>query len=259
VKNIFLPIDYLSYLIKAKGAQGIHSPFVFELYNKVIRESQNYYEFSPIEQLRQRLLHSEDVIEVIDFGAGGKGTSSRKVKDITGKSAIKPKQGRMLFRLVNFQQPRNMVEMGTSLGISTLYQHKACPEANMITMEGSAAVSKIAGDNFRILKADSIKRVVGDFAETLPGVIKDLPFVDYVFFDGNHRKEATLQYFHAFLPKASPTCVFIFDDIRWSKGMQEAWNEIIKEPEAKVTIDLFSFGLVFFNSSREKQHFVLKY
>lgn len=259
VKNIFIPIDYLAYLLKAKGAQGIHSPFVFELYNKVIRESQNYYEFSPIEQMRQRMLHSKDGIEVTDFGAGGKGSSMKKVKDIARKSAIPPKQGRLLFRLANFLQPRNMVEIGTSLGISTLYQHKACPQAKMITMEGSPAVSALAGENFRILKADSVRRVVGDFAETLPAVIKELPFIDYVFFDGNHRKDATLEYFYAFLPKASPQCVFVFDDIRWSKGMFEAWEKIIGEPGSVVTIDLFSFGLVFFNSNQEKQNFVLKY
>lgn len=259
MKNIFIPIDYLAYLLKAKGDQGIHSPFVFELYNKVIRESQNYYEFSPIEQVRQRLLHSKDIVEVTDFGAGGKGTGMRKVKDIARKSAISPKQGRLLFRLVNFLQPRNMVEMGTSLGISTLYQHKACPEAKMITMEGSPAVSELAGENFRILKADSVKRVVGDFAETLPSVIKELPFVDYVFFDGNHRKEATLEYFYAFLPKVSSQSVFVFDDIRWSKGMFEAWKKITGDPASVVTIDLFSFGLVFFNSKQEKQNFVLKY
>lgn len=247
------------YLISSKGAQGIHSPFVFELYNKVIKESQEYYEFSAIEHLRRRLLHSKEIIEVTDFGAGNRGVNKRKVKDIARKAAIPPKKGRLLFRLVNFMQPRNMVEMGTSLGISTLYQHKACPQAEFITMEGSQGTSTSAGINFRILKADSIKRVVGDFAETLPEVIKNLNYVDYIFFDGNHRKEATLEYFHTFLPLASETCVFVFDDIRWSKGMQEAWEEIIKEPKAKVTIDLFSVGLVFFNPTQEKQHFVLRY
>jgi predicted O-methyltransferase YrrM len=259
VKNIFLPINYLAYLFKAKGAQGIHSPFVFELYNKVIKESPKYYEYGPIEQLRQRMLHSNEVIEVTDFGAGGKGVGKRKIKEIARKSAIPPKEGRLLFRLVNFMQPRNMIEMGTSLGISTLYQYKACPEADLITMEGSRETSSYAGMNFKILKADSIKRVVGDFAETLPEVVKNLSFADYVFFDGNHRKEATLEYFRTFLPIVSPTCVFVFDDIRWSKGMEQAWNEIIKEPQAKITIDLFSFGLVFFNPAQEKQHFVLKY
>lgn len=259
MKNIFLLINYLSYLFKAKGAQGIHSPFVFELYNKVIKESQDYYEFQPIEHLRKRLLHSKEVIETVDFGAGGEGVSKKNVKDIARKAAIPKKQGRFLFRLVNFMQPSNMVEMGTSLGLSTLYQQKACPEAEMITMEGSPGTSAFAGLNFRILKADSIKRVVGNFDETLPDVIKGLPFVDYVFFDGNHRKEATLNYFHKFSPLASPTCVFVFDDIRWSEEMYEAWNEIIKEPSATVTIDLFSFGLVFFNSTQEKQHFVIRY
>ncbi len=152
-----------------------------------------------------------------------------------------------------------MIEMGTSLGISTLYQYKARPEAEMITMEGSPETSALAGVNFRIMKADLIKRVVGDFAETLPQVIKTLPSIDYVFFDGNHRKEATMEYFNKFLPLINERTVFVFDDIRWSKGMYEAWKEIIEEPSATVTVDLFSFGLVFFNPTQVKQHFVLRY
>jgi len=266
VKNIFLPINYLAYLLKARGAHGIHSPFVFDLYNKVICESPDYYDFPPIEHLRKRLLTSKEVIETIDFGAGGSlqtpkgGTKIRnsKIKNIARKSAIPAKEGRLLFRLVNFVQPKTMVEMGTSLGISTLYQYKACPRAQMITMEGSPATSTYAGVNFKIFKAEAIKRVVGDFAETLPEILKSIDSVDYVFFDGNHRKEATMEYFHKFLPIASPKSVFVFDDIRWSTGMYKAWKEIIQEPTATVTIDLFSFGLVFFNPTQVKQHFVLK-
>lgn len=260
MKNIFIPVEYVRYLLKAKGAHGIHSPFVYELYHKVICEPGNYYEFSPIEQLRKRLIHSNETIEVNDLGASGKNdTSKRKVSTIIRTSAIPPKKGRLLFRLVNFLQPRNIIELGTSLGISTLYQYKARPEAEFITMEGSSALSAFAETNFKILKANSIKRVVGDFAQTLPEVIKNMTYVDYVFFDGNHRKQATIEYFHKFLPLASSKCVFVFDDIRWSEEMQEAWHEIIKEPRAKVTVDLFSLGLVFFNPSQEKEHFVLKY
>lgn len=259
MKNIFALTEYLRYLSKAKGAQSIHSPFVFELYNKVICDPGDYYEFSPIEQLRQRLLHSNEIIEVDDFGASGNNTSRKKVSDTVQLSAIPSKQGRLLFRLVNFLQPRNIIELGTSLGISTLYQHKARPEAECITLEGSPGLSAFAGTNFRVLKATSINRIVGRFDETLPEVIKGLSFVDYVFFDGNHRKEATLEYFYKFLPFASFRCVFVFDDIRWSRGMQEAWQQIVKDPNTKATIDLFSFGLVFFNPSQEKEHFVLKY
>ncbi len=224
-----------------------------------MKESPEYYDFAPIEHLRQRLLHSKEVIETIDFGAGGAGKKNRNVKDIARKSSVPAKEGRLLFRLVNFMQPRNMVEMGTSLGISTLYQHKACPMAEMITMEGSPGTSTEAGVNFKVMKADSINRVVGDFAETLPVVIKNLKYVDYVFFDGNHRKEATMEYFRQFLPLASDQCVFVFDDIRWSSGMSEAWQEIIQEPRATVTVDLFSVGLVFLNPTQVKQHFTLRY
>ncbi len=258
VKNIFIPLQYLAYRLKAKGAHGIHSPFVYELFHKVVCESPDYYDFLPIEHLRKRLLTSKEVIEVVDFGAVKKGKYNKKVKDIVRKSAIPAKEGRLLFRLVNFVQPKTMVEMGTSLGISTLYQHKARPEARMITMEGSPGTSTYAGMNFKIFNEENIKRVVGDFAQTLPEVIKNLTSVDYVFFDGNHRKEATLDYFQKFLPLASGHCVFVFDDIRWSTGMHEAWKEIIKEPRATVTVDLFSFGLVFFNPTQVKQHFVLK-
>jgi len=80
-----------------------------------------------------------------------------------------------------------------------------------------------------------------------------------MYFDGNHRKEATLEYFNSFLKKASDNSVFVFDDIRWSPGMYEAWQEIIKEPRATVTIDLFSMGLVFFRPGQVKEHFVLRF
>jgi predicted O-methyltransferase YrrM len=256
-RNIFSS-GYLAYFFKAKGLHGIHSAFVYELFEKVISDFE-YYDFSPIEFLRRKLLHSDKTIEVLDFGAGGPGEKMKKVKDIAKVSSISSGKGRLLFRLVNFMQPKVMVEMGTSLGISTLYQAKVCPDASFITMEGSPQTAAIAAENFNLLKASGIKQVTGDFKDTLPKVLANLSTVDYVFFDGNHRKEATLEYFKSFKEKASDNSVFVFDDIRWSKGMYEAWNEIIKETRATVTIDLFSIGLVFFRPGQVKQHFVLKF
>ncbi len=263
VKKIFLPIHYLNYLLRAKTLHGTHSAFVYEFYQKVIAGDHEYYDFAPIEHLRSMLLKSDEEIEVVDFGAGAKhfdklSVTKRNVKDIAAKSAIPAKQGRMLFRLVNFMQPKTMLEIGTSLGISTLYQAKACPNADFITMEGSLETAKLAAKNFHLLKSNNIKQVTGNFDETLPQVLKTLPALDYVFFDGNHKKEPTLSYFKQCLPLASDNCVFVFDDIRWSNGMYQAWKEIIKEPSATVTIDLFSFGLVFFRKGQVKQHFTLK-
>lgn len=255
----FFFTQYLNYLFKAKGPHGIHSAFVYEFYEKVISGKHNYYDFSPIEHLRNVLLHTDETIEVLDFGAGGPGKKMRKVKDIAHLSSISPKRGKFLFRLVNFVQPRVMIEMGTSLGISTLYQAKACPEATFITMEGSPQTAAIASKNFNLLASPGIKQVIGDFKDALPSLLSEIHSVDYVFFDGNHRKEATLDYFNRFLAKVSDDAIFVLDDIRWSKGMYEAWNEIIKEPKATVTIDLFSMGLVFFRKGQVKEHFMLRF
>jgi predicted O-methyltransferase YrrM len=259
VNTNFLPAHFVKYLIKAKNRHGIHSAFVYEFYEKVVASKHEYYEFAPIEHLRKIMLHSMDSIEVVDFGAGSKGNKTRKIKDIARASSVSPKKGQLLFRLVNFVQPKIMVEMGTSLGISTLYQAKASPNATFITMEGSPQTAAKAVKNFELLKASNVKMVTGDFKVTLPEVLKATQLVDYVFFDGNHRKEATLEYFSGFLPKISDNTVFVFDDIRWSKGMYEAWKEIIKDPRATVTIDLFNMGIVFFRKGQVKEHFVLRY
>ncbi|WZL88411.1 class I SAM-dependent methyltransferase [Salinimicrobium sp. 3283s] len=81
---------------------------------------------------------------------------------------------------------------------------------------------------------------------------------DLLFIDGNHQKEATLSYFEKLLPTVHNDSVMIFDDIHWSKGMEEAWEEIKAHPKVKVSIDTFQWGLVFFRREQEKEHFVIR-
>jgi predicted O-methyltransferase YrrM len=80
-----------------------------------------------------------------------------------------------------------------------------------------------------------------------------------VFFDANHTKEATLNYFNQCLEKANNNTVFIFDDIYWSEGMTEAWKEIYSNPAVTYSIDLFHLGIVFFNKEWIKSHFKIKF
>jgi len=180
VNRNYFSSRYLSYFFRAKGRHGIHSAFVYELFEKVISDYE-FYDFAPIEFLRRKLHHSDKTIEVLDFGAGGPGKKIKRVKDIAKVSSVSPAKGRLLFRLVNFVQPKVIVEMGTSLGLSTLYQAKACPDASFITMEGSPQTAAVAAENFNLLKAKGIKQVNGDFKDTLPGVLVGLSSVDYVF------------------------------------------------------------------------------
>ena len=81
---------------------------------------------------------------------------------------------------------------------------------------------------------------------------------DLIYFDGNHQKEATLHYFEKLLPMAHNDSVFIFDDIHWSREMEEAWDQIKAHPQVRVSIDTFYWGLVFFRKEQEKEHFTIR-
>src|SRR5690606_17151514 len=100
---------------------------------------------------------------------------------------------------------------------------------------------------------------VGNFDRVLPETIASLERIDFLFIDGNHRKEATINYFFDCLPKLHSASVLIFDDIYWSSGMKEAWREIKAHPDVRVTLDLFHVGIVFLKTDQEKEHFRIRY
>ncbi len=109
------------------------------------------------------------------------------------------------------------------------------------------------------LKCKGIKKFIGKFEDVIPEVLGQLEHVDFVYFDGNHQKEATLNYFEMCLQKVANDSVFVFDDIHWSKGMEEAWEEICRHSSVTVSMDLFHVGIVFFRKECQKQHFIVKY
>ncbi|HFC01093.1 MAG TPA: class I SAM-dependent methyltransferase, partial [Phaeodactylibacter sp.] len=163
-----------------------------------------------------------------------------------------------LFRLVNFYKPKTMLELGTSLGISTLYQASASLNANFITLEGDPEIAKLARFHFEKFKIKNITLVEGQFDHTLLPALQRLKSLDYIFIDGNHRMQPTLSYFEEALKFAHNESVFVFDDIHWSEEMEAAWEKIKAHPQVRISIDLFHMGIVFFRKEkREKEHFVL--
>ncbi len=255
-------LKYLKYRMKAKhsGAYGIHSPFLYDLILDVIEDEIPYYSMDDIWELRQELLADKSEIEVTDLGAGSKAIFSKKrrISDIAKHSGSNEKFGEMLFRFVVRFQPEALLEIGTSLGIGTLYMALPNSKAKVYTIEGCPNTAKIAKDNFSLFEVKNIKQYIGNFDNKLPEILSEIPKLDFVFFDGNHKKEPTLKYFEMCLEKADNKSVFIFDDIYWSDQMEEAWNIIKKHPKVTMTIDLFRFGIVFFNPELSKQNFVVK-
>jgi predicted O-methyltransferase YrrM len=98
-----------------------------------------YPAYDKVEALRNQLLNDNTVLEVEDFGAGSviDKKNKRSVSSIA-KNAAKPKKfGQLLFRMVKHYQPATILELGTSLGVTTSYLSFAKPDARLITMEGS--------------------------------------------------------------------------------------------------------------------------
>lgn len=187
------------------------------------------------------------------------GGKSREVSGLVKQSSIRSKYGKLLFRIVNETNPESILELGTSIGISTVYLALTDKRRKVTTIEGCPETSQFAGELFDELRCDSIHRITGRFSDVLPAFVAQQSKLDFVFFDGHHQKQATLDYFNICLSKAENDTVFVFDDIHWSKGMEEAWNAIYSHPQVTVSLDLFQLGIVFFRKECQKQHFIVRY
>lgn len=252
---------YIRHLLTAGNRHDVHSPFVYALVTEALRPRTPRSAHADIEALRRKLLQDPGTITVTDLGAGPKqgNTPRRRVRSIA-RTALKPRrQAEQLARITGHFRPRTILELGTSLGLSTLYLARAAPHAQVHTVEGCPATAAIARANFSRARADNIVSHIGSFAEQLPRMLDGIKKLDLAFIDGHHLAGPTLTYFGQCLPKAHNDSVFIFDDIHWSADMELAWQQIKEHPRVTVTVDLFHFGLAFLRQEQQREHFRLRY
>ncbi|MFY8129216.1 MAG: O-methyltransferase [Chitinophagaceae bacterium] len=259
-----LAFKYLNYKLKASNGKGhgIHSPFVFRFVTEVLNDDRNFYAFDFIEKQRQSLLKNHDCIEVIDFGAGSRLslTKTRKISKIANASLKPKKYSTLLFKIINYYGYENIVELGTCLGITTAYLATANNKAKITTMEGAPTIAAEASAFFSKKNLNNIQVIVGNFDDTLPNFLSNNPKIDFVYLDGNHQFQPTVNYFEQLLPHLTENAVLIFDDIYWSKEMEQAWDYVKNKATNCITIDLFYIGIVFFGKNfKQKEHFVINY
>ena len=258
--SLQLAKKYFHYYINAKNGKGhgVHSPFVFDFVIHVLNDKKEYECYKKIEPLRQELFYDSSIIDVEDFGAGSAVIPFKKRKvGAIAKSSLKNKKfAKLLFRIVNYYRPENIIELGTSFG----YMACANRNAEVNTFEGSKEIAKVARRNFEKAALKNITLIEGNFDSTFRETLSAIKTVGLAFIDGNHRRDATLDYFSALIKKSKDTSIFIFDDIHWSSEMEEAWKHIQEHNAVTLTIDLFFIGLVFFNPGfKVKQHFTIRF
>ncbi len=252
---------YLAYRFSSKTKFDVHPPFLFDLVTKVFNNKRFFPDYVKPENLRKKLMKNKTIIEIEDYGAGSSLTNSkfRSISQIA-KSASEPKKyGRLLFRLVNYFKPATIVELGTSLGLSSVYMALGNPEAKVFTIEGCRNIFLEARKNIDELSLTNIELINGKFDEVLPELLANQEKVDFVFIDGNHRREPTISYFEHCLGKADNNTVIVFDDIHWSEEMEAAWMMIKQHPSVTLSVDIFFMGMVFFKKELSEEHFIIKY
>jgi len=254
----FRILHRLHFLKRSTNAHGIHSPFVFDFFNNVLHDHREFAAFSDIEKLRSALIHDQRMVQTNDLGSGNPQPGQQTVGIITRKSSINPKDGRLLFRMVHTYRPSNIIELGTSVGIGTLYLASSIHSIPVFTLEGSPEVATVARENFTSAGAANIESLTGSFEQLLPPLLKRIATPGLVFIDGNHRFAPTTWCFKLLSDAADEYTILVFHDINWSEEMYRAWKAIVGDDKSNLTIELARCGLVFFRKGIPKQHFVLR-
>ena len=258
-----LAFKYIKYLLTAANGRGhgIHSPFLYDFTEKVLNAQDRPDVFDRIETLRAGLKRNHTEIPVLDLGAGSvsDNRNMRRISDIARMAAKPPKFGRLLHHIAAHYGARQVLELGTSLGLSAAYMASAPGVQELLTLEGAPAILKTAESNLQSLGLKNVRTICGDFDQTLRQAL-DTMNPDLIFFDGNHRYEPTMRYFHQCRAQTGEEAIYIFDDIHWSREMEAAWTDIRQTPGVTCTIDLFFVGVVCFRKNfREPLHVSIRY
>ncbi|MEM8900068.1 MAG: class I SAM-dependent methyltransferase [Bacteroidota bacterium] len=255
----FRIVQFCLHLFSSKSRYSIHSPFVYTFVTEVLPHKEEAI-FSSIKALRAKLRASTERVSWEELGAGSHHFphAEAKVGELVRHVSRRHKEGALLYRISQYYQPANCLELGTHLGISSIYQAVGLNKSRFLTIEGIPEFAEVARQNFQEMGL-AVEVTVGRFEEVLKKIDLAAFQPNYVFIDGNHKEEATLKYFHLLLPNMVDGGIMIFDDIYWSKGMMNAWQKITAHPEVSVSLDLFFFGICFIRRSQAKEHFRLRY
>jgi len=251
--------SYLKFLFNSKNEHGVHSPFVYDLVTKCFYDTTNYSEYEILKNYRNSLLENKNTIQVTDFGAGSRvfKSNTREIAKIAKTAGITSKNAALLFRITRYFQPENILEIGTSLGLATTALSTGNPKAKIVTLEGCSNTMNHAQAQLQKFNFKNIDCINIEFSKQLSTYNLQPTTYNLVYFDGNHSKKATLEYFDFLLPTITNDTVWIFDDIHWSAAMDEAWEVIKKHPQVTVTLDTFQWGVVFFRKEQVKEHFII--
>jgi len=255
-------LAFITYLINARGLSGLDAPFLAELYREVISAYEPLAIGEQVAEARNLLMQSRESVELQDFGAGhgdsGKSTRSTTIGKLAREASCPRPKGELLFRLAQFSNAQRILEMGTQLGLSGWYLQAARPEAEFVGIEGDPVLAELAKRLWE--KRNLGGKIYNDvFQSVLTNQAQPSKYrPDFVYLDGHHTYQATLEYTQQLLPYMPENSLLVLDDIHWSKGMTQAWKEVCMREEVSLSVDLFQVGLCFIKRKEPKTHVALR-
>jgi predicted O-methyltransferase YrrM len=207
-----------------------------------------------IEKYRSEVYNDTTALKEFGLGAGTRRGKNRKtVGDLARMASTSRKFGKLLFDLADYFHPPLIIELGTAVGISTMYLAAGNPNARVITVEGNPQLADRASKAFAAYGLENIRVMNMHFDDFLEKIKVEIDPGTLVFIDGNHTEFATWHYFKVFGLQEKVDTMLIFDDIHWSRGMMKTWKRITGSPRAGIIIDFFHMGILFQGAGIQKQ------
>lgn len=234
-----LPETKLYRKIRYRKGFGVHSPFVYNFITKVIEEKSSYYAFDEIEKFRSDLLSRNDSYSII-----------------TAKETQSANYGEFLFRIMNFFKCKNVVQIGCSTGVMSLYLTMSSPGKNTCyLLEERSDLLHFIRDFSMAYNLNKIKVLEGDYKINIKKVCAECNEIDLIFINQLTSAIKTEEIESLCKPLISKTSILILNDIIKNKQMKKLWVKVKNNPESRICLDLYSLGIVFFDNKLPKKNY----
>jgi len=247
--------SWFRHIMLASGPHGVHSPFVFDILTKFSHSDQKA-SCSSLRELRGSMLRDQRIIEKMDLGTGSSGLT--RVREIAKRSCQPIHHALFMGWLSHHLESKHLLELGSSIALSTSALAKLNPSASVTSVEGCEQTALIASENLQRMQVRNVELVCSDAKRFLEKPNVDLTDVDFVFIDCNHTYEATLEYFYELRKLPSKNLALIFDDIYWSREMNAAWKRMLQLNCFDLSIDFFHFGILMRREGKRPENFRLR-